>query len=252
MRHLFQHSGERPFRCQNCESGFTSINRLKEHIKKKHPDTPAAQSIMEPINAVTPPITTTISTNNPAIQTLTSTQTTGTILNSIPSKTKYTPIAPAPAKFATTATPTIMISAQPACQNLPILTQGPNGTMLLVSNPTPTFTASPFLFPAATPTPLLLAAPSPVIYGMPSFFQPQVQSLTATTSTASSTLPSAFITAPHTCSAPTVMATPPTSNSSSKDEITVLNEKGESQKYDILERAILEIPNMEDSIAKQV
>ena len=123
--------------------------------------------------------------------------------------------------------------------------------MLLVSNPTPTFTASPFLFPAATPTPLLLASPSPVIYGMPSFFQPQVQSLTATTSTASSTLPSAFITAPPTCAAPTVVATPPTSTQS-KDEITVLNEKGESQKYDILERAILEIPNMEDSIAKQV
>ena len=47
MRHLFQHSGERPFRCQSCESGFTSINRLKEHIKKKHPETPAAQSIIE-------------------------------------------------------------------------------------------------------------------------------------------------------------------------------------------------------------
>ena len=47
VRHLFQHSGERPFRCQSCESGFTSINRLKEHIKKKHPETPAAQSIMD-------------------------------------------------------------------------------------------------------------------------------------------------------------------------------------------------------------
>ena len=52
VRHLFQHSGERPFRCQNCESGFTSINRLKEHIKKKHPDTPAAKSIMEPLVAI--------------------------------------------------------------------------------------------------------------------------------------------------------------------------------------------------------
>ena len=248
VRHLFQHSGERPFRCQNCESGFTSINRLKEHIKKKHPDTPAAQSIMDsPIVGVTsstPPITTSISTNSNI-----STQSNSTL--TMTSKSKYTPIAPAPAKI-TTATPTIMLPAQPACQNLPILTQGPNGTMLLVSSATPTFaTAAPFMLPTATPTPWLFTTPqiqNPFIYGMPSFFQPQVQNLSATP-TATTPLSTSFW--PTTSTNTVAAATPPSSTSTSKDEITVLNEKGESQKYDILERAILEIPNIEE-VSKQV
>ena len=140
MRHLFQHSGERPFRCQNCESGFTSINRLKEHIKKKHPDTPAAQSIMEQpqtLNITTPP-----TVQN--VQQVQSQQ-----------KLKFTPIAPAPAKIPTYQPQTIML-------NQPFFNQN---TMFLVSNPQPTL-----MFPQQMFLPTLT-------YGI---LQPQVQTIIAT------------------------------------------------------------------------
>ena len=305
VRHLFQHSGERPFRCQSCESGFTSINRLKEHIKKKHPNTAAAQSIMDhhhqPLSTnnlasaavgTTPnmgqPMGTPISTPScstmvctPATQTSGAAMiTTATINNS--SKSKYTPIAPAPAKI-TTATPTttfMLPTTSPTCHpNLPILTQGPNGTMILVSaNPTPAFatTGTPtFMLPtaAATPTPLYFTNPTPFIYGMPSFFQPQVQNLSAamhnlsgtpmgtpigqtmgqpilstTTSTAAAPPPPIVSTTPTTTATPSITST--ASMMSKHDEITVLNEKGESHKFDILERAILEIPNINETVSK--
>lgn len=37
IRHLAQHSGERPFRCQICNTSFTNVHKLREHSKKKHP-----------------------------------------------------------------------------------------------------------------------------------------------------------------------------------------------------------------------
>jgi hypothetical protein len=233
VRHLFQHSGERPFRCQNCESGFTSINRLKEHIKKRHPDTPAAKSIMEPIMAAPMQMATTTMATTSSTSTKTITR-------------QYPPIAPAPLKVTPSYQPqTIMLPAphqHQMAQNLPILTQGPNGTMILVSNP---YSATPFMFhqPSATPQFynsqfMFAAAPQqqqqPMIYGMPFFQSAACQMQPMQT-------PPTIMT-----SSPQIAATPPPQQQPKAvvEEITLLNEHGESQTYDILERAILEIPNL--------
>jgi hypothetical protein len=37
VRHLCQHTGERPHPCQICGQAFISIHRMKEHVKKYHP-----------------------------------------------------------------------------------------------------------------------------------------------------------------------------------------------------------------------
>ena len=36
VRHLCQHSGERPHKCQQCAAAFVSMCRLKEHNKRYH------------------------------------------------------------------------------------------------------------------------------------------------------------------------------------------------------------------------
>ena len=42
---MFLHTGERPYRCQSCQSSFTARDRLKGHILKHHPNHPAAQEL---------------------------------------------------------------------------------------------------------------------------------------------------------------------------------------------------------------
>lgn len=36
MRHLCQHTGERPYQCADCDAAFVSMHRLKEHSRKTH------------------------------------------------------------------------------------------------------------------------------------------------------------------------------------------------------------------------
>lgn len=37
VRHMARHTGELPFRCPECDAAFPSQQRVKEHIKAKHP-----------------------------------------------------------------------------------------------------------------------------------------------------------------------------------------------------------------------
>ena len=99
---------------------------------------------------------------------------------------KFTPIAPAPAKISWTnqgpqmttapqahqpAQMSIMFQQQPN-SNLPILTQGPNGTMILVQPNTFTFPQPQFMFPTVNQ----FQQAQPLLYGIqPTFLQPQVQ-----------------------------------------------------------------------------
>ena len=39
VRHLCQHTGERPHPCHICGQAFISTHRMKEHVKKYHPKT---------------------------------------------------------------------------------------------------------------------------------------------------------------------------------------------------------------------
>ena len=141
---------------------------------------------------------------------------------------QFTPIAPAPAKIYQ---PQTIMLQQPtaATQNLPILTQGPNGTMLLVSNPASAGVPQPQTFTATAPsTSFMFPQPQfypsvmlqqPLIYGMPTIFQPQVQ-----------TFVSATIQQPR----------------KPLEEITIVEQPQPppaAPKLDILERAILEIGN---------
>ncbi|TRY76442.1 hypothetical protein TCAL_15968 [Tigriopus californicus] len=45
IRHMCQHTGERPNRCVMCEAAFVSLNRLKDHIRKIHPNSVAAHGL---------------------------------------------------------------------------------------------------------------------------------------------------------------------------------------------------------------
>ena len=72
--------------------------------------------------------------------------------------------------------------------------------------------------------------------------------LSTTTATAAAPPHPIVSTTPTTTATPSITST--ASMMSKHDEITVLNEKGESHKFDILERAILEIPNINETVSK--
>ena len=294
VRHLFQHSGERPFRCQNCESSFTSIHRMREHIKKRHPTSHAAQSIgME---------------NN--LMAMTSSAAAAT--------RSYPPIAPAPAKMGPT-TLLLQQAQQPQMTSFilpngmiylmnqsasafqqPLLVSMPAQQPLFLTNPGlqalgsqflttgnggPFFIAQPvtsqptqIIFnggaqSALTATAGLAAAPTlstsipvaPVLSSQPllsgqTALQAQTvlsaqQALPAQAALSAQTTVSSKAAMSTLKSAPAPSAQLPTMDGrlnfnggsfrlESDDRLTFKGQNGETVKLDILERAILEIPNL--------
>ena len=143
------------------------------------------------------------------------------------SNTKFTPIAPAPAKVQAAPPPPAIILPQ-ATQSLPILTQGPNGTMLLMNTNT-------IMIPQMVPQ---LVLSQPLIYGMPTILPSN-----GTIPISTSGIPTTTGIPMNTNGIPvTTIPTIPSGTSNTKnDEITILNTTSSKPKFDILERAILEI-----------
>ena len=108
VRHMVQHSGEKPYRCQICDTNYISIGRLKEHMKKKHPNLSPKSIVSQPILPMPPVFK--------QLQGLPMPKHTG----------NFAPILPAaPAHTA------------PPQQPMSYLAPGPNGSMYLITNPQP-------------------------------------------------------------------------------------------------------------------
>ena len=221
VRHLFQHSGERPFRCQSCESCFTSIHRMREHIKKRHPTSQAAQSIG-------------LETN---------------YLNITPTRS-YPPIAPAPAP-AKLAPTTLVLQQQQPQHMTPIML--PNGMIYLVNqtNHHQTF-QQPLLVSMPTQQPIFLGNPGLSALGSQFLSTGNGNGTYIFAQTMTSQQP-IFINAPQAQPAQMPLLDNPSNRMTfmdgsyrleSDDRLTYKSQNGETVKLDILERAILEIPNL--------
>lgn len=151
VRHLVQHSGERPFRCQYCDASFALVAKIRDHVKKKHPNMP-------------------LHINERG-------GTGGALVGSGGVSSKNRPLLPAPPKGQVIPAP-----IQPGATNqgyariLPnlnqstpfqtagptgpvtFLAQGPNGSMYFITNPMAPTTPGPTAVPAATTTTQFLVA----------------------------------------------------------------------------------------------
>ena len=164
VRHLFQHSGERPYKCQSCDTSFTQLNRLKEHIKKHHEEFPPSipKDIMKKCDS-RPHSGSTISSENYINSMNPCTKTPGVPIIRPKQKagntgiSHFKPIAPAPpnksekpalgdlrnSSIIPSSNGTIILPSNlptPTVQQTSnsYLTQGTNGAMYLVTNPIPT------------------------------------------------------------------------------------------------------------------
>ena len=179
---------------------------------------------------------------------------------------KFTPIAPAPAKISwtsphqiTTQQPTQILFQQPN-SNLPILTQGPNGTMLLVSPNTFAFPAQPqFILPTAQ------FQQQPLLYGIqPTFLQPQVQTTFITQQQLTNSQHQLSHLAQNSNEEITILSQQSQQGvkiqTSTTPQQAVILQNGQQmqiaktesvKKFDILERAILEIANLDEETKHQ-
>ena len=236
VRHLVQHSADRPFRCQapKCEASFASAQRLREHTKKRHP----FFTILGNSGG---------SNNRPILP--------ANLAGSATNKDlKYQPIAPAPIKNwipQTLQAPLLQPQVIQTQQPLTYLTS--NGNVFLITQPSPQnlfqpliLNNSPFIFPsgslapitslqATQAPPLLIQAPAVSPSIVPSIVSP------ASSNNNNIGLPNLLT------KSDTAFSVEMTKN---VEKVTLKNSKGEKMKYDILERAMLELPELgEDSKA---
>ncbi len=145
VRHMVQHAGERPFHCQFCDYTFATLAKQRDHMRKKHPMLMHKQQLDQQLR-----VKARLAANA-----------------QLPAAMRhYQPIAPAPSKsnLMGTLAPPPPIAPKPVAStsgfpsiyqqrqhqlhqlqqqlmhqqpSLPILAQGPNGQMLLITNPNP-------------------------------------------------------------------------------------------------------------------
>ena len=164
VRHLFQHSGERPYNCRNCNSSFTQLNRLKEHVKRHHDGTNLDSQLSFASNLPESPQSEKLHLKDSAHQTYNgNNQHTNIKSRSVNSGiSHYKPIAPAPFRksYDITSTKDVMSSQIIPSTNTTILlpagiqtsfppqansylTQGTNGTYYLMNNTLPAVNTQP-------------------------------------------------------------------------------------------------------------
>ncbi|TRY76970.1 hypothetical protein TCAL_02683 [Tigriopus californicus] len=148
VRHLVQHSGERPFRCQYCDASFALVAKIRDHVKKKHPNMPL--HINERGGTGGPGSGGVSSKNRPLLPAPPKGQIIPTPIQPGATNQGYARILPnlnQSAPFQTAPSGPVTF-----------LAQGPNGSMYFITNPMAPSTPAPAALPAATTTTQFLVA----------------------------------------------------------------------------------------------
>ena len=154
----------------------------------------------------------------------------------------------------------IMFQQQPN-SNLPILTQGPNGTMILVQPNTFTFPQPQFMFPTVNQ----FQQAQPLLYGIqPTFLQPQVQTTFITQQQLNNSQQKISSASNSAAEEITILSSPsqqpqgvrihnPQAVTIQNQQMQIANSESATsvKKFDILERAILEIANLDEETKHQ-
>ena len=194
VRHLFQHSGERPYHCRSCNSSFTQLNRLKEHVKRHHDGTNVDSQLSVGPNLPESHQADKLHLKDSAHQSCNGNdQHTNTKSRSLNSGiSHYKPIAPAPVRnsYDVTSTKDVMGSQIIPSANTTILlpagiqtsfppqansylTQGTNGTYYLMNNTLPAVNTQPSSYIMPNSNGIVQFIQQPPIQGAFVFGNPQ-------------------------------------------------------------------------------